>query len=169
MPEERRLLAAGFLGTRGSFMLDVVVVAMAIIIPALAGSLYLVRFRRAYTWHRRLQLTLAGLLLLAVGAFEVDMRLVTDWTELAAPSPYYSSDSWNAVNLSLVIHLFFAVPTLLLWILVVIQAIRQFGWSGQTGPYRHQHAFWARLASVGMLMTAVTGWLFYWLAFAATW
>jgi uncharacterized membrane protein YozB (DUF420 family) len=149
-------------------MLDVVVVAMAIVIPALGVSIYLVRFRRAYAWHRRLQLTLAGLLLLAVGAFEVEMRMMTDWTELAAPSPYYSSDTWNAVNLSLVIHLLFAVPTLLLWIFVIVQAVRHFGWSGQTGTYRHQHAFWGRLASVGMLMTAVTGWLFYWLAFAAT-
>lgn len=148
-------------------MLDVVVIAMAVIIPALGASICLVRFRRAYTWHRRLQLSLAGLLVLAVGAFEVEMRMMTDWTELAAPSPYYSSGTWNAVNLSLIVHLLFAVPTLLLWIFVIVQAIRQFGWSGQTGTYGRQHAFWGRLASLGMLMTAVTGWLFYWLAFAA--
>jgi hypothetical protein len=29
-------------------------------------------------------------------------------------------------------------------------------------------SFWGRLASFGIVMTAVTGWLFYYLAFAAT-
>ncbi len=162
------LFASGFLGTRGSFMLDVVVIAMAAILPALGGSIYLVRCRRAFAWHRRIQLTLAGLLLGVVGAFELEMRLMTDWTALATPSPYYSPSPWNAVTLSLAIHLVFAVPTLILWGFVVVQALRRFGWSAQPGSYGRRHAFWAWLATVGMVMTAVTGWLFYWLAFVAT-
>jgi hypothetical protein len=163
-----RLLAEGFLGTRGSFMLDVVVVAMAILIPAMGASIALVRYRRAYRWHRSIQLGLASILFLAVGAFEIEMRMMTDWTKLALPSPYYSADTWNAVNISLGIHLFFAVPTLLAWIYVIVQAIRHFGWYVEPGPYGPKHAFWGRLASLGIVMTAVTGWIFYWLAFAAT-
>jgi hypothetical protein len=149
-------------------MLDVVVVAMAILIPALGASVALVRYRRQYAWHRRIQLTLASVLLLAVGAFEVEMRTMTDWTELAAASPYFTDDSWNAVNVSLAVHLVFAVPTLLVWGFVVVQALRHFGWSTQPAAYGRRHALWGRLASFGIVMTAVTGWLFYYLAFAAT-
>ena len=149
-------------------MLDVVVVAMAILIPALGASIALVRYRRAYVWHRRIQVALASILFLAVGAFEIEMRMMTDWTELAAPSPYYTADTWNAVNISLGVHLFFAIPTLVVWIYVIVQAIRHFGWLVQPGQYGGRHAFWGRLASLGIVMTAVTGWVFYWLAYTAT-
>ncbi len=42
----------------------------------LAFSIYLVKFRRNFVWHRRLQLILAGVLLFAVVAFEVDVQVV---------------------------------------------------------------------------------------------
>jgi hypothetical protein len=87
----------GFLGTRASFMLDVVVLAMLAVLPLLAWSIYLVKYRHQYALHKKMQLILAGLLLVAVGAFEVDMRFITDWEERAAPSPYYVAGQWDAV------------------------------------------------------------------------
>ena len=79
--------ADGFLGTRASLMLDVVVLAMLVVVPALALSVYLVMFRRQYTWHKRIQLVLGMALLVTVVAFEADMR-IGGWRHRAEPSPY---------------------------------------------------------------------------------
>jgi hypothetical protein len=35
------------------------------------------------------------------------------------------------------------------------------------GPHSPWHIRWAKVAAIDMLMTAITGWLFYWLAFVA--
>ncbi len=157
----------GFLGTRASFMLDVVVLAMFAVVPLLAWSIYLVAYRHDYAMHKRMQLILAFLLLIAVGLFEVDMRFFSDWEERAAPSRFYEAGEWDAVWGSLALHLVFAVPTLFLWIYVVIAALRKF--PKPPGPNEHsrQHRVVATLGAVGMFMTAVTGWIFYTLAFIA--
>ncbi len=157
----------GFLGTRGSLMLDVVFLAMFAIVPALGWSVWLVASRRKYALHKRIQLTLAGVLFLAVAAFELDMRFFTDWELRAAPSPYYAKDTWDAVWISLSIHLVFAVPTLVLWIVVLYGAWRGFPEPPTPSPHSRRHRWLGKLASVGMLLTAVTGWVFYYLAFVA--
>ncbi len=159
--------AGGFIpGSRGSLMLDVVFLAMFAIIPVMGWSIYLVKYRRNYTLHKQIQITLGMVLLVAVTAFEIDMRFFTDWEALAAPSRFYTtSESWNWVWYSLVIHLLFAIPTTFLWVFVIVQAIRKFPRPPHPNEYSPRHLFWAKLAAFEMLMTAVTGWVFYVLAF----
>ena len=65
------------------------------------------------------------------------------------------------------VHLFFAVTTVILWIVVIVQALRKFPAPPMPNQYSPRHILWARLAALEMLMTAVTGWIFYWLAFGA--
>jgi putative membrane protein len=160
----------GFLPTRGSFMLDFVFVALFAVVPILAGSILLVKFRgpnQGYKceWHKRIQLALAVILLAAVAAFEIDMRFITkDWRSLAEASPYFAS---KIVDYSLWIHLCFAVPTPVLWIFVIVRALKRFPKPAAPCDYSSQHIFWGRIAAGAMMMTAVTGWTFYWLAFVA--
>jgi hypothetical protein len=71
------------------------------------------------------------------------------------------------VTIALTIHLFFAVPTLLLWIVVVVRALKYFPCPPRPGAHSEAHKLMGWLATVGMVMTAVTGWGFYWLAFVA--
>ena len=152
----------GFLGTRASLMLDVVALAMLGVLPALGVSIWLVK-RGQYVWHKRIQLALATVLLLAVIAFEIDMRFLTDWRARAAASPYYGT--W--VHPSLWIHLVFSVSTAGLWVYVVTAALIKMPNPPRPSPYSPRHKFWARLAAIDMALTAVTGWIFYWLAFVA--
>jgi uncharacterized membrane protein YozB (DUF420 family) len=155
----------GFLGTRATFMLDVVVVAMLIILPLLGWSVLQVRRSRRYVRHRRMQLSLAVALLIAVTAFELDMRL-HGWQHLAAESPYFGGDGeWGLVYPSLIVHLVFAVTTVLLWIYVIVTALLRFANPPAPGDHSRSHIFWGRLAAWDMVFTAVTGWIFYWLAF----
>jgi len=161
----------GFIpGSRGSIMLDVVFLAMFLVVPVLLVSVYLVKYRRQYALHKQIQLALGAVLLIAVTAFEVDMRFFTDWTTLATPSPYFDpARKWTCpVGLSLIVHLSFAVPTLVLWIVVIVRALRNFPSPPLPGPHSAWHRRWGMIATAGMCLTGVTGWIFYWLAFMAT-
>jgi uncharacterized membrane protein YozB (DUF420 family) len=61
----------------------------------------------------------------------------------------------------------FAVPTLLMWVYVIAMGLRKFEQSPRPNEYSATHRVTGRLAAIGMSMTALTGWIFYYLAFVA--
>ncbi len=167
-------------------MLDLVFLAMFAVLPVLAWSIWQVRVHRRFGLHKRVQLTLAAVLLVTVVLFEIDMRFLSGWRPRATPSPYYASvyatdpvsyevccellgfdcvPGW--VFRMLAIHLVFAGSTALLWVLVVVQALRHFPHPPLPGPHSRIHRLLGWMATVDMAMTALTGWIFYWLAFVA--
>lgn len=153
----------GFLPfSRASFMLDFVALAMFLILPLLSWSLFEVRIRRNYLRHKRLQIFLGGLLLVAVVLFEVDIR-VNGWRHLAEPSPYYQTLLFPV----LYVHLFFACSTSLLWIVTIVSALRNIPNPPRPCPHSTWHKRLARPAAATMFCTAITGWTFYWMAFVA--
>jgi putative membrane protein len=157
----------GFLGTRATFMLDVVVLAMVAIAPTLAWSIYQVRYRRRYTLHKRVQLLLGTVLLVTVVLFEIDMR-VNGWRDRASVSPYLGQDGGvDWVDLALGVHLCFAISAALLWVVVIARALRSFANPPAPGPHSAWHRRFGYLAAIDMFCTALTGWIFYWLAFVA--
>lgn len=158
--------------TRGSLMLDVVFVAMFAVIPLLFLSIQLAK-RGQWGWHKTLQLVLGSVLLVAVIAFEVDMRL-SGWYHRAAASPYFRRVSpeggldWTSpVGISLFIHLCFAIPTAVLWAFVIYRALVKFPSPPRPNEHSHAHKKFSWLATITMVGTAVTGWIFYYLAFVA--
>ncbi|QDS99023.1 hypothetical protein HG15A2_23120 [Adhaeretor mobilis] len=152
----------GFLGSRASFMLDVVVVAMLFVVAALCWSIYEVRYRKRYTLHKRIQLTLAAILLITVTAFEIDIRLY-GWEDRSAGS--IGGSATPTVWKALYAHLIFAISSACLWPVVTYRALRRFPDKPAPSTHSRSHVFWARLAAIDMLLTAVTGWVFYLLAF----
>ncbi len=152
----------GFLGTRASLMLDVVFVAMFAVIAVMGWSIFQVRFRNRYALHKWVQLGLAAVLFIAVAAFEIDMRLY-GWEERASGEIGGSANAvvWKA----LYTHLIFAISSALLWPVVIFRACRQFPAPPSPNHHSRSHIFWARLAAIDMLLTSVTGWVFYVLAF----
>ena len=93
---------------------------------------------------------------------------MSPWRERALASPHYH-EAWfvGAVSWSLMIHLVFAVSTALLWAFVIIMALRRFPVPPEPTGYSRQHILWARLAAIDMVLTTLSGWIFYWLAFVA--
>lgn len=157
----------GFLGTRGSLMLDLVFLAMFAVVPVMWWSIRQVRHHQRYVLHGRVQLALGIVLGIAVTAFEIDMRL-HGWRDRAIPSPYWRDGAWNDwIDWSLAIHLACAIPTCFLWIYVIVQAMRKFPRPFAPNAYSPIHRRWARVAAIEMVLTAATGWIFYYLAFAA--
>ena len=159
----------GFLGTRASVMVDVVVVAMIGVLIVMAWSIFQVKYRRRFLLHKRLQLILGVTLACVLLFFEIDLRLMSPWRERALASPHYH-EAWfvGAVSWSLAIHLVFAVSTALLWAFVIFMALRRFPVPPEPTDYSQQHIFWARLAAIDMVLTTLSGWIFYWFAFVAS-
>ena len=145
-------------------MLDFVFVAMFVVCTVMVASILSVRLRKTYQLHRSVQMTLAVVLAIAVGIFEIDVRFFTDWRELARPSVYYESGN---VDRALWIHLAFAIPTPFVWAYVVVQALRHFPQPARPSEHSAAHRVWGRIAAGLMLMTAITGCVFYWMAFGS--
>jgi len=143
-------------------MLDLVAVAMIGIVFLLAFSIYLVRFKQQYALHKKIQLVLGIVLLITVLLFELDVRIF-GWRQFAEASVYY--DSW--VFPSLYVHLVFSISTTILWIYTIVAAVRRFAKPPCPNAYSPRHRFIAKIAAVDMFCTAITGWVFYVLAFVA--
>ncbi len=154
----------GFLPWRGSLMMDVVLIAMFAIVPLLCISIALVRYRKFYTLHKRIQITLGILLAVAVVLFEIEVR-VYPWRPRAIGSPYFAT-GW--VDLALWLHLPFAISTAVLWVYVFAWALKNIPHPPGPGAWSGRHRFWARLAALDMIATFITGSIFYFLAFVAS-
>ena len=158
----------GFLGTRGSFMLDVVFVGMLAIVPVMLFSIWTARRKRRFQQHKLMQLCTAFTLLFVVLAFELEVR-ISGWTERAQPSPHWIDGRWNDwIDYSLGIHLCFAIPTPLVWAVVIVRAQKRFPKPPNPNQHSSSHRLWGQIAASLMTLTAITGWAFYWFAFAAT-
>ena len=162
-------MSQGFLGYHATFMLDVVVCALVLLVPALAVSIYLVKVRRQYAWHRRLQLTLGAVLLLTVAAFEVDVQFVHHgWQNIVKDArPDMAAESLDFARKVLYVHLVFAISTPLLWIVTISLALAKFG--NPPFPSRHSpvHKFLGWCSASDLALTSATGLLFYYFAFVA--
>jgi len=152
----------GFLGSRASLGMDVVLVGLFALLPVLAWSVMLVR-RGRHAAHKRLQLFIVAALAAAIVFFEVDVRLISDWRARAQPSPFWP----RGVLTALAIHLVFAVSTFVLLTWVVWEALTRFPTPPVPGAHGPRHRRMARLAALDLVLTAITGTIFYWLAFVA--
>jgi hypothetical protein len=153
----------GFLGTRASLGMDVVLVGLFAVLPLFAWSIHLVRNRRNFAAHKRLQWIIAAALLAAIVVFEIDVRLVSDWKLRAAASPWWPAGVLTALG----IHLIFAVSTFVLLVWVLWEAAVRFPSPPVPSAHSRRHMTMARLAGIDLVLTAITGSVFYWLAFVA--
>jgi putative membrane protein len=163
------MLSNGFLGYPTTFMLDFVVCALAMIVPLLLWSLWLVKFRCRYLAHKRLQISLGLILLLAVTAFEVDVQMVHGgWESIVARQQLGAellTAKINAVRPWLLVHLVFAVTTPLLWIVTITLALMRFENPPAPGPHSRLHKILGWASTLDITLTSVTGLWFYYIAF----
>ena len=159
----------GFLGYRTSFMLDFVVCALVVIVPVLITSIAMVRFGRRYQQHRFLQTLLCAVLFVAVGAFEVDLQIVHGgWENVVAKS--HTDEAALAAKITearpwLWLHLVFAVTTPIVWLITIVLAWRRFPSPPQPAAHSRVHVRLGWLSTLDVTLTAITGLIFYYVAF----
>ena len=149
-------------------MMDFVVCALVLVVPLLAYSIFVVKIQQNYILHRNLQFALAIILLLAVTAFEVDMRLHGGWTNIVnkdASQPRLIGEELDTIRTMLYVHLVFAVSTPLFWGATIVLALRRFPKPPQPGAHSQLHKKLGWLSTIDITLTSVTGLLFYYLAF----
>lgn len=159
----------GFLGNQASFMLDIVVCALVIIVPALFASIFLVKVKRRYLWHRNIQLLLGIVLLIAVGAFEVDLQIVHDgWESIVNKrEPPHSAAELDSIRRVLWVHLVFAISTPFLWATTIVLAWRRFPSPPHPSEHSRLHKTLGWLSAIDISLTSITGLIFYYVAFMA--
>jgi putative membrane protein len=159
-------MSDGFLGYKASLMLDVVVCALAVVVPTLLASLYAVKMRRNYRLHKALQISLGLLLLAAVGLFEIDMRLHGGIDGiLAKRSRPLMPGERSSFDSLLYVHLFFAVSTVVLWATTLILALKRI--PNPPVPCNHSrlHKRLGWLSAADITLTSVTGLMVYYYGF----
>ena len=152
----------GFLGTRAPLILDVLCLVMLGVVIVLAWSVYQVKYRRRYRLHKRTQIALGAILLVVVVSFEIDIRL-HGWEERSAGQ--LGAQAPSAAVTALYVHLVFAVTSVILWPITIFLALRNFPDPPVPGPHSRIHVPLARIAAADMVLTAITGWIFYYVAF----
>lgn len=152
------MIDGGFLGYETTLMLDVVVVSLVIVVPLLSLSLVLVHYYKSWALHKRLQIVLGGVLLVAVSLFEIDMRRIGGfWAIAKNKSPEMHVLLW--------VHLFFAITTVLLWAATLFLAWRRFPSPPQPAPHSRWHRRLGWLSALDITATSITGLLVYYYGF----
>lgn len=161
------MLRDGFLGYQASFMLDFVVVSLLLVVPILLFSLFSVKVQRHYLLHKRLQLLLGIVLLVAVGAFEVDLHFVQGgWQKvIAKQTPTLTPEQVASIRSVLMIHLIFAISTPILWIFTIGLALRRFPNPPTPSAHSRLHKVLGWASAIDITLTSVTGLWFYYTAF----
>jgi hypothetical protein len=161
----------GFLGYDASPMLDVVVCALVLVVPALIWTVYQAKFGRRYQRHKIGQTVLAVVLLAAVGLFELDMRLQGGWENIVnrdSANPRLAGAALEQVRTLLYVHLCFAITTPILWGVTIGYALRRFSNPPAPGTHSRLHKTLGWASVVDLVMTSVTGLAFYYAAFVRT-
>jgi hypothetical protein len=158
-------MSHGFLGYRSTFMLDFVVTALVLIVPVLLVSLYLVKVKRNYAAHKTLQLILAAVLVVAVIAFEIDIRAHGGWREIVTSARTLSDEQLETVRQTLNVHLVFAISTPLLWGVTIALALKRIPQPPAPCEHSRLHKTLGWLSVIDLVLTSATGLLFYYRAF----
>jgi uncharacterized membrane protein YozB (DUF420 family) len=166
---EQRSMSDGFLGYKTSLMLDVVVCALVVVVPTLAYSLYTVKVRRNYRLHKRLQIALGAVLLVAVGLFEVDMQVQGGIAGiLAKRARPLSANEREFFDGLLKVHLCFAISTVVLWCVTLWLALKRTPDPPMPSPHSPTHKILGWLSAADITLTAVTGLLVYYFGFVVS-
>ena len=109
---------------------------------------------------------LAVTLLAAVCAFEIDLHWVQGgWENVVKKGPAVSSDQMSFIHNVLRFHLIFAASTPFLWAITIAFALRRFPNPPHPGPHSRLHSLLGWASTLDLVMTSVTGLVFYYVAF----
>ena len=151
----------GFLGTEADVLVDTIIVAIVLVVPALLVSWRLAR-RGRYTAHRNIQLSLAAALGVALALFEYDLYLLGGAEGLFAPSVHAGSAALNGL---LRVHLSFSISTAVIWVTLIASSLWRFPNPPTPNAFSRAHRLGGWAGMLGMIGTGITGLALYLLAF----
>ncbi len=146
----------GFLGTRGDFIVDLVMTVSGFLPFLLMFTFYLAAIGK-YDMHKYMQIGLFTILTLLVIALELDVRF-GKISLIGSLSPYYGTTELTVV---FVIHLFFAISSLVAWFWLLLKTLKRY-----PKVFYFNHKKWGKIIFWDIVFMVITGWILYWMSFA---
>ncbi len=154
-------MPSSFLFPRSDLLIDLIVVATVAAVPLLAYSIHLARQRKILL-HRRLQLTLTVVFILATIALEIDIRMAGGMRHFSQGGRF---EGTALLQWTLYVHLTIAAANAFFWVILPIWSHRAHIRGELPGPRSRKHRALGRVAAVLCILTAGTGVQLYILGF----
>lgn len=156
----------GFLPTsrESTLVFDVLSLWTLGLVAVLTWSFYVVRYKGGYSLHKTLQLYLTGALVFALFWHAVNPWLDPLWLDRVLQSPYQQR---GLLAPALLIHRVISYVCCVAWLWTVVYALHGFASPPTPGKFSRDHTRVALLAAASVYATALTGWIYYWMAFVA--
>jgi putative membrane protein len=151
-------LPQSIFGARCDVLMDIVVVSMLIILPLLWYSMKKVRKDKAYSLHKKIQLTMFCVLFVVVILFEYDMKQNGGIFEMVKGSAY--NDTFF-LNFMIYFHTFLSITTSLIWIVLVILSLIKFSKPPRPNAFSKTHRRIGKIGVWDMALTCITGLILY--------
>ena len=149
--------------SRAPIIFDIVALFLIAAVPAIIWGVLQASHHKNLKRHRNIQLINCIALLLVISGFELLLRQ-SNWREAAKISPFYGPGLEEILS----IHLICATVALILWLVVPAMAYLKFPHPVRPGRHSKIHRRLGGATVVSTIATALSGWLFYYLAFIAT-
>ena len=156
------MLPKGFLGTRGDILMDLVILAFFIILPALLYSWQKARSGN-YQQHKFSQLSLFIVLTVAVILFEADLTVSGGIFQLTKESAYAGTTMLNSLIYG---HTIVAILTSFIWIGLIVFSLKRFDKPPKPNHFSQAHRFWGTAGMLTMIVTGVSAFPLYYYGFA---
>lgn len=156
-------MPAGFLGTRGDVLMDIVVLSFLVILPVLVISWRAARAAE-YRRHRAIQISLALALAVVVTLFEIDLKLSGGIFTLTRASSYAGTTLLNSLIYG---HMLVAIGSALVWVPLVLVSLRKFSNPPVPNAFGPTHRVWGRVGMLLMMASGLSAVPLYYLGFAA--
>ena len=156
-------MPAGFLGTRGDVLMDIVVLSFLVILPVLVISWRAARAAE-YRRHRAIQISLALALAVVVTLFEIDLKLSGGIFTLTRASSYAGTSLLNSLIYG---HMLVAIGSALVWVPLVLVSLRKFSNPPVPNAFGPTHRVWGRVGMLLMMASGLSAVPLYYLGFAA--
>lgn len=152
----------GFLETRASLSMDIIVSFLALL-PILSGLSIVFAIKKHLKLHQVTQFLLFFLTLIALSLFAYMVHYKEGFELLIEGS---SIDSTTALAI-LIIHIIISVSTLSLWMFALMYALSDKKRRGLPGVYSVSHAQAGKRVFKGILLTSLSSVGIYWMLFIA--
>ena len=155
------MLPKGFLGTRADCYMDIAIILFTTLPFFILIALQLARHRK-FISHRNMQIATLALVLIALGIFELDIRLTGGINAFLA----HSSMPMSFTRRFLDFHIVIASVTALVWIGLAVTSWTRFT-KVLPGRFSSRHIWWGKATFVCICLTSGTGAAVYLMTFVA--
>jgi len=155
-------LEPGFLGTKALMYMDVITLYFALLPFFLAFSIrYAVK--KEYKKHYYSQIVIFIVSLIMIILFEIGVRFSGGFIEFSKES----SVSFAFLSSFLGVHIFIALLSVILWIIVLYTSLREYKAGGDMAVFATRHKRKARVLFAGLTVTSIMGVMIYIFLFVA--